>query len=266
LKPFLCLFGFLFFSTAPGSAREIHPTVVVTTSMLASAVQDAIGSAGDVTILQLVPPGSCPGHFDLSPRSVEDLRNAVAVVRHDYQGALEEQIGALHIENLEVIAVPTGAGLLIPGNYAAFVSEVKNTLSRVLPEIESQREGKSLAERLHDLGEQILEEAKPLKGVRVVASRHQEDFCRWLGLDVVGILNRPEEVTPGELKTLIDTRPDMVVANLQEGTEAAETLGQRLKVPVATLSNFPGAPGYGESYGDVVRSNLQVLIHTWNPR
>jgi ABC-type Fe3+-hydroxamate transport system substrate-binding protein len=97
----------------------------------------------------------------------------------------------------------------------------------------------------------------------VIASFHQRAFAEWLGLKIIGEMRRPEDVSPRELERLMALKPEAIVANLQEGTQAAESLGQRLGVPVIVFSNFPNAEGYGRGYEGLLASNLDRLDRTW---
>jgi hypothetical protein len=108
--------------------------------------------------------------------------------------------------------------------------------------------------------------ARSWAGARIVASRHQEPFCRRLGLEVIRTLERPEDITPKSWAAGLSAPAAFVVANLQEGTQAAEALGRNLKIPVAVFSNFPGAPGYGTTYEDLIRANLARLDEAWATR
>ena len=73
----------------------------------------------------------------------------------------------------------------------------------------------------------------------VIASAMQRQFCDWLKLKVVGQVARPEDVTPTEFQARWNSKPALVVGNLQEGPQAARALAERLNVPLVVFSNFP---------------------------
>jgi ABC-type Zn uptake system ZnuABC Zn-binding protein ZnuA len=241
-------------------------SVVVTTSMLESAVRSVLPDQAKIEVIRLLPPGSCPGHFDLSPSALPALRAARLVIRHDYQGVLEEKVSALGNLRPNVIAARTPGSLLIPENYQSLVSDVARILSALTP---AHGDEIIAAARARGAGNGALSRnirgmAQAWAGAPVISSSSQKQFCEWLGLRVVGTLNRPEEISPRDYQRLLALRPAMVVANLQEGPEAALSLGRRMGVPVAVVSNFPGADGYGRDYEELLRENLLRIAEAWD--
>jgi zinc transport system substrate-binding protein len=247
---------------APAAAGE-RPTVVVTTSMLERAAEAVAGTSG-VDIVRLVPPGSCPGHFDLSPSAMLALREASLLVRHDFQAGLESRLRALPGEPPAIVATTAHGSLLVPSHFAALGRDLATALGETgaAGSEDLAATTAALEQRLGDLAARLRARAAPLAGTPVVASAHQAEFCRWLGLDVVATLDRPEAISPRELGRT-GAGAALVVANLQEGTQAAEALGERLGLPVAVFSNFPGAPGYGDTYEQLLVANLERLEAAW---
>jgi zinc transport system substrate-binding protein len=243
-------------------------SIVVTTSMLEEAVRDLGDAADGVNVVRLVPPGSCPGHFDLSPRAVPSLRSANAIVRHDFQGFLESKLLDMGVEDATVLVAEADGSLLVPSNYVALVRRMAGILAELLPE---RREALTAAagdvgrrvERLEGL---LRSRPAPWRGTPVIASFQQAAFSRWLGLDVVAEIGRPEDLTPRDLEQLLGHRPALVVGNLQEGLQSASTVADRLAVPLVVFSNFPGADGYGDRYDELLSSNLERLDQAWSIR
>jgi hypothetical protein len=83
---------------------------------------------------------------------------------------------------------------------------------------------------------------------------------------VSAVFGRPETLTPRELARLMAAPAELVIGNLQSDQPSALALAERRKLPVAVLSNFPGAPGYGATYCDWVESNLKQLEQAWRKR
>lgn len=250
-----------------GGAAE-PPSVVVTTSILEGAVRELGDAAAGVDVVRLIPPGSCPGHFDLSPRAVPSIRSADAIVRHHYQGYLESQMGDLGVEDATVIVAETRGSLLVPINYAGLVRMVADILSELIPD---QREelivaANEVSLRLLELEEEIRDRPSPWRGAPVIASFQQAGFSRWLGLDLLAEISRPEDLTPRDLESLMHHRPAMVIGNLQEGLQSAATLAERMSVPLVVFSNFPDAEGYGNGYDQLLRENLKRLDEAWMNR
>jgi hypothetical protein len=247
-----------------------NATVVTTTSMLAGAARAILEGTDGIRIVTLVPPGGCPGHFDLPPGAAEDLRAARAVLCHDYQTALRERLTTLGVPPDACIVVETPGSLLIPDHYRAVLHRVSGSLAACFPDRRARLEAnaRTAVHRLTALADAIRTETtdRPWRNGRAVASRHQMDFCRWLGVDVTYALPRPEDLPPQGWAEILSTPADLVVANLQEGTRAAEALGRDRKLPVAVFSNFPGAPGYGSTYEELLRANVRRLDEAWASR
>lgn len=250
----------------PGaSAAAKRPSVVVTTSMLGSAIDELGPAAAELEVVRLLPPGSCPGQFDLSPRELPALRSAVVIIRHEYQEVLESKLHDLGVDDARVVVASGGGSLLVPAHYAALVGRVAEVLEQVVPRIapDVAAAAADVSARLQTVEREVRDRRSPWRGARVIAADQQAEFSRWLGLEVVGEMGRTEDTSPRELERLLQLHPALVVANLQEGAQAAANVAGRLGVPVAVLSNFPGVDGYGSSYEELLRSNLERLDAAW---
>ena len=258
----------VFVSLNISSKATGETSVVVSTSMLASAARNIFPQANPLHIVSLLPPSSCPGHYDLSPRTIPLLKSAILLIRHDYQGEIEEKIVAIGADGASFQVVITPGSPLIPSNYYLLTKQIGTIFGSVFPEFQNEITASidSVEHRIGILSQQTLITAARWKGRPVIAATHVADFCAWLGFDVVGIIKRPENMTPLDYQNLFNLSADMIVANLQEGIQGAESLGNRMKRPVAILSNFPGADGYGYDYYDLFYANVSQLEKAWVKR
>jgi zinc transport system substrate-binding protein len=242
--------------------------VVVTSALIECLARELVAGEEGIEVVSILPPGSCPGHFDLAPSALPALRSAALVLRHDFQGALDAKMASLGASNVASVAVSSHGSLLVPGNYLTLARETAAALARRFPEREARfRERLSTVEaRVSAIEGEILAGGRPWKGARAIASAHQKDFALWLGLEVAGTLARPEDVTPVEFRRLVESEASLVVANLQEGRDAASALAAKKGVPAAVFSNFPGVEGYGATYEDLVRANVRRLATAWASR
>lgn len=243
----------------------VKATLVVTTTMLESAARELTPAIPELEVVTIIPPSGCPGHFDLSPRILPDLKRAQFVVRHDYQGVLEEKLERLGAQKIEVAIAQTHGSPLIPRHYAEIVDELARIIAARYPERRPalQKAAQDARTRVESLGRRLQSRAERLGKMPLVASRNQQDFIRWLGLTVAGELGRPEDISPREYEQLLQLKVGLVVGNLQEGTAAAHSLGEKLGVPVVVLSNFPGAQGFGSDYDALLAANLSALVQAW---
>jgi len=250
-----------------GSSQD-SKTIVVSTSMLESAACEIIPKSQKIKIVRLLPPSSCPGHFDLSPRIIPVLRSAVVVVRHDYQVILDEKIANMSTGDISLLEISTTGSPLIPHNYYVLTEQIGTIVSERYAKISdeitaAQKQAKT---RTDFLAETMKNRAETWKGTPIIAAVHMKEFCEWLGFEVVGIIKRSEDTSPQDIKELMSLQVDMIVANLQEGTQGAFSLGEKLFVPVAVLSNFPGVDGYGETYYEFADNNIKRLENAWQMR
>jgi len=260
-----CFWAALFLIAFAGQASARPLEVVVTTSMIESAVRDACGDDTELTIKRLIPPGNCPGHFDLKPRMLETVKAADFFIYHDFQRGIEAKVKAVD-PDAEMLVVGVDGSYLVPSNYRKLVRSIKESLK---PETAGKR--LENAEESHgdvaDLEDKWKDAAKEhgWVGAPVLAAAMQADFCRWLGFDVVGIVPRSDSSSPRMISKLLNTRAAMVIDNRQTGGSAARMLGRRLKIPVATLSNFPESKGPG-AYEKLADKNLGILEKAWQKR
>lgn len=242
--------------------------VAVTTSLLECAVQDVFGADQRCELTRLIPPGNCPGHFDITPGAVSRLKDAELMLRHDYQQTVGRKFTQLGGEGLTVEVVETPGSFLIPRNYAELLRQVSAVLIDIFPETrpDVQKNQQKVLTRLTRLEEQLNQAAAVWKGAPVIVAAHQKQFVKHLGFRPVGELKRPSDMSARDLQGLLNTAPALIVGNLQSNADAARNLASRMDVPVAVLTNFPGTPEYGSDYFAMVRKNLQRLQQAWQKK
>jgi zinc transport system substrate-binding protein len=248
-------------SLSLGCSEKQPVSIVVTTSMLQEAAREVLGDLQEPRVVLLLPPGSCPGHFDLSPRSLPDLRSARVVIRHDYQSMLEEKMERIGAKGARVLSIAAPDSFLIPENYALLARGIAVALWKEFPDHQDVIRANlaRVEDRAREWDLTMRERAARRKGMKVIATAMQKQYCAYLGLDVVATVKRPEDVSPREFEDLLKQEAVAVVGNLQEGTQAAESLAKRKGIPVAILSNFPDAEGYGKGYEGLMQANLERL-------
>ncbi len=258
---------------AAGCARSGPPPgttadIAVTNSYLECAVRDLCPSG--VTILCLAPPGMCPGHFDISPAQVRQLRNCRALLLFDFQQSIAESLSRLREGGLQMELIPAPAGLCVPDSYLATCRQVSRILAAVYPEKATQ-----LAERLASIEERLQTLATDLRAAiagagaaaaGVLTSRHQAVFAEWLGLKPIAtFIGSDLETVAGVdhcLKQAAGADVRFVIANRQEGTGLAEALAERLHAKAVVFSNFPESSEGVDGFDRLVRDNVGLLLGT----
>jgi len=240
--------------------------VAATNSYLEAAVRDVLGE--DRPVLRLSGPGMCPGHFDVRPSQIEALRGCRLLLRFDFQKSMDSKLAKLRGDGFSIVEVcPTG-GLCEPSTYVATCRQVAQALaSRDLAD-------RSLADaRLAEITRRVGRTASRcrsrisaagLAGAPVVASRHQEAFCRWLGLEVVGSYRGADVESPKQLSQVVRAAKGagakLVIANLPEGTRSAETIAAHLGGAVVVFDNFPAVSAGRMSFDGLVATNVARLV------
>jgi len=242
--------------------------IAASTSLLECAVYDLLGNEPGIEVTTLIPPGNCPGHFDVSPRTATRLKNADLLLHHDYQEALARKLKGLSGERLMVASFKTPGSFLIPANYLLLLQEVKSVLQTRYPELGERLERNlSVAKkRLRKLAEKLDQHPSAWSDTPVIVASHQKLFIEHIGFRPVGVLKRPSGMHPKDLQNLLKLEPELIVGNLQSNATAARRLGQRMEKPVAVLTNFPAGTGNKHNYEQMVLDNLKALKEAWNQR
>ena len=257
------LLAMSFAPAAPSAKGERTDTVVVTTTLIETAVHALVGD--DVSVLRLLPPGACPGHFDLDPRQVKHLASADLFVRHDFQGGLDAGVAKSGLEARRIAELTSRPAFTIPAACVAMCEELAGHLESIWPnKKEDIRKRLDLIRTRAAHETRTAEEAlKDLKGRKVLCAQYQSDFCGWAGLDVVAKFQMGTDDSAWQLSRAVDQArvagAEAVVGNLQWGTRHLKALTEATKLPGIMLSNFPDG-GEAEDYWRLLHANLQALL------
>jgi len=248
---------------------EAPADFAVTSSYLECAIDDVLG--GQFRVLRLAEPGMCPGHFDVRPSQVRQIRSSRMLVRFDFQGSLDRQVGDAPGPTVVSVSVP--GGMCEPASYLAVCQQVADacvaaglvdrpTADARLTAIEQRLDALALDVR-RELMEAGLAEAP------VIASGHQAAFCRWLGLNVVAALGGADVASVRQVDAALklgrDANCRLVIANRPEGTALTEAIADRLNAGQAVFENFPAHGNQGPGFDQTVRENVRRLIAASRP-
>ncbi len=221
--------------------------IVVSTSILKSIVQGVLPTA---QVFCLTPPGMCPGHFDLKPEGVKKIEKADLII---YQGWEK------WIEKIEKKKIKLGImeNLMIPDNHKKAVLRFAKIIDSLYPD--EKLETESYCRKIDSVKAVILEKAKVLRDKKVICNIYQKGFLEWLGMKVIAIYPREEDLNPKMISHIIEIakkeKPDLIVDNLQSG-ETGRVFEKELGIKRVTLSNFPL-----NSYFETLQKNIQILIN-----
>jgi zinc transport system substrate-binding protein len=256
-------------SRTPSSSEPLR--LATTTSYLEAAARDLLGD--QLHLLRLAEPGTCPGHFDLRPSQVQELRHCAALFRFDFQSSLDSKIAALGTDRPFLAEISLTSGLGHPTSYQSACRQVADHLVDLglLAQSESDLRLANIDQRLVQLERQTSHRVLQLgwTGKPVIASTRQRDFCAWLGLKVIATFRGADTTSFSELETALAAAKaepvKLIIANLPEGRRTAEALAHRLQAAVVVFENFPALRDGRLSFDDMVQANLAALEHAGCP-
>jgi ABC-type Zn uptake system ZnuABC Zn-binding protein ZnuA len=242
--------------------------IVATTSLIAEIAGELGGTA--VEIATLIPPASCPGHFDIKPDDMKLLAVAQVFMLHNWQGRQfsDEIIRASGNRTLKK------AVLAVPGNWMAPPAQVEATdrIAAVLAEADPPRafayraaaeRRKAEVQRIGAAQERRLAEAA-VDAIFVLANDMQADFIRWSGFQIAGVFGRGEDMSPRDMEDAIRLgrakAVRLVVDNLQSGKQAGIGIAKEIGAAQATLSNFPGGFADTGTWAKAIEKNVDLLL------
>jgi len=254
-----------------GAEREAAE-IAVTNSYLQCVVKDLWPD--EQNVLCLTPPGMCPGHFDISPAQVDRLRKCKILLRFDFQKGIDDSLLRMKGKGLRIASVRALPGLCVPRTYLGACQDVCHIFSSEYPERNTQyhKRIKQIEKRLENLSKELVGKLNQtgLAEVKVLASEHQAEFARWLGLEVVATFLGGDVETISNINQCIEKAGQntvgFVVANRQEGTALADALGRRLAAKVVVFSNFPDLGSGQDNFDELLAQNVQALLEAAKPR
>ena len=248
--------------------------IMAGSSLITNIIQDV--AEGKVETRTLIPPGVCPGHYDVKPGDIVALANSKALFIHDYQENFENITGLIEAaENpdLVITVLNITGNWMVPTVQAEAVDKIAEALGEIDPENATyyQEEAAERAQAILAKGEEVegrLSDAG-IEDVKVICAEMQQGFVRWAGFDVVATFGRPEDLTPAQVGQLIVEAQEagvaLVIDNLQSGsTTLGASMEQDIEAIPVTISNFPGGLENTETWEKAIDKNVDLLLEALN--
>jgi zinc transport system substrate-binding protein len=257
-------------------AQHAQPSADIMTgsSFITNIIQDLAN--GKLEARTIIPPGVCPGHYDIKPSDIEALANSQALLIHNFQQNYENIAGAIEAaENPDLIitALNVTGNWMVPAVQAEGVGKIAQALSEICPENAAYYAGNA-TERVQAIlayGEQVKDRLQDaaVDGVKVICAAMQEGFVRWAGFDIVATYGRPEELSPADVRQLITEAIEagvvLVIDNLQSGsTTLGVSMEQDIEAISVIISNFPGGLEDTETWEKAIDKNVDLLLDALN--
>lgn len=241
--------------------------IVATSTYLESAIREFIPDLRQAT---LSGPGMCPGHFDVRPGQIEKIRNCKIFFRFDFQGSFDAKLLPLAGKKVMAVPVEVKGGLSEPGSYEGVCRQVGRALvtAKLLDEKVMEEKLRKIHERMVKLSRESKErmEQAGFVGEKILASPHQSDFCRWLGLNVVSTFIASDEVRVSHVDELVKSgksaKIKLIVGNVPEGSRFADILADQLQARVVMLNNFPDLSRQINAFDAMVAENVDRLVRS----
>ena len=258
--------------------QHAPPSVDIMTgsSFVTNIIQD-LGD-GKLETRTLIPPGVCPGHYDVKPSEIETLANSKALFIHNYQQNYQnivEAIEAADNPDLVITVLNVTGNWMVPAVQAEGVGKIAQALCELYPENAAYYQGNATdrEQAISAYGDVVkgrLQDAG-IEGVKVICAEMQAGFVRWAGFDVVATFGRPEDLTPAQVAQLIVDAQEagvvLVIDNLQSGTTtlgASISMEQDIAAIPVTISNFPGGLENTETWEKAIDKNVDLLLAALN--
>ena len=248
--------------------------VVTSTSLIAQIVERVGGDRVDV--VNIIPPGQCPGHFDCTPGDIQKLVDADLFMLHGWQGEVfsEELIASANNEELTVarlnVKVGENMNWMAQPVQSAAVDQIVGILGQADEGGAAEYEAAATAfkDKITAKGIEVKEELAKINpaGIKVLCGQQQTGFLKWAGFDVIGMYGEPDTLTPQVVKDLVDTGNEnnvtLVIDNMQSGIDAGAGIAEEIGARQVTLSNFPGGYENTETWEKTIDYNVELLIDT----
>jgi len=237
---------------------------IVTSDTILSAMATSLLPEERYRIAAIIPPGQCPGHYDLKLSDIEKMKNADLTLSYGGIPAFGKEAAS----NEKTLLIPGGEhNWMVPEVYLQVLGVVAEGLSKRFPvdKEEIERRMGQTARAVTSVSRALTEKVRysPFFGKPVIASSMQRDVLEWMGFHVVGEYGRQEAISTRQVVRLVQIGRDqhvvLVVDNLQSGPDTGKAIAEALGTPHLVLTNYPTEAGYLATLGENVKTVLAAL-------
>lgn len=249
--------------------NAIAQEIITTTSVLSSAVKEIVKDK--LTTETLVPSGYCPGHFDIKGKHLADIEKSGLLLAQGFEPYLKQIKSSIKNPEFEPVIIEIEGTWFSSENQKKIYNKITEVLSEKFPQHREFFE-KNLEEAIKEIEKTDSKVRDIVKkygftGKSIICNTHIKEVLQYIGLNVVATYGRKEELTPSEIKKLIETgkkeKVCMVIDNLQAGPDTGKVIADELKVPHITISNFPEGLPETPTLRHTLYRNTQLIINTY---
>jgi len=243
-------------------------TKIIATTSLIACITKEVGK-DKVTVTTIIPPASCPGHFDLKIKDIQFLQEANAIFYHGWERFMPKLLEAAPGKKGVSKEIAVTGNWMLPEKQKKAALAIAKELGRLDKKNQSYYLKNALTynHRIDQEVRTIKEKTTKLKGKTVIVSTLQKDFVLWLGCKVVGSYGRGEDLTPQQIVQLVEkgekSQVHLIIDNLQSGPGAGKAIANELGVRNITLTNFPGGLPGTANYLQTLEKNTHLILANW---
>jgi zinc transport system substrate-binding protein len=251
---------------------SVHPREGIAGNILRIVTSDTILSGMIASLLPpqryaveaILPPGQCPGHYDVKISDIEKAKKADLTV--SFKGMpFMKKVGQGGEKN--ILLDPGDHNWMAPDSYRYGLNLLAEKLSKQFPEDanEISRRRQEAVRKVDETANALIAGIKQrgIHGKSVIASSMQKESLEWMGFRVVAEYGRPEAISAREIVRLAkageEQRAAAVVDNLQSGPDTGKGIAEALGIPHVVLTNFPSDKGYLATLEENVRTLAAVM-------
>jgi len=223
--------------------------VIVTSDTILSGMIASLLPPNGYSTEAILPPGQCPGHYDVKLSDIEKMKMADLVVSFKGMPFMNKAGPGGKSQFL----VDAGArNWMAPDSYIYGLGVLAGALAKYFPEDKDEimRRRENSIREVKTGANLLIEEIRRsgFFGKPIIASSMQKEPLEWMGFLVVGEYGRQEAISARELVRLMEIgkvrKAILVVDNLQSGPDAGKGIAETLRIPHVILTNFPSERGY----------------------
>ena len=258
----LLFFLFVFTLNSFAGGRKL----VVTTTLIGSVVKEIGKEKIDVEIL--IPPGECPGHFDIKVNDILTLEKNPYLFVHGYENYFKKIKRIVKNPEFKVFILKEERNWQIPPVHLEVLKKVLEIVSDLFPDKKDYFYKNFLIRKkeIITFESEIKEKIKKngFLGKKVICQKYLEDLLKYLGFEVIDTYGRKEDLNPQKIISFIERgkkeKVEIVIDNLQAGPDTGKVISDELKIPHIVFSNFPGGFKNTEDLTKTLRENLKYLF------
>lgn len=249
-----------------GGAAETKPAVAATTNVLASLADEISG--GGIRTMALIPPGNCPGYFDMKISTLRTAGASGVLLAHGFEEYLPAVIKALSEKDISVFEFPAEGSWMTPEVQLALGERMYGVLSEIFPGKRGILEAnfKTFRKETEAAGSRAQSSARAhgLEGMKAICNEHLKGQLAYFGMVPIASYGRKEDLRASDISALLERgaaeKAVIVIDNLQAGADTGKALARDLGAAHAVISNFPeGFPGT-PTLSKAMERNLAVII------